>query len=45
MFNIIDGQTGAVIGSTSSRKGAERTCDKRNAAYGSHRFYAVKVAS
>lgn len=42
-FNIVDSQTGAIVGSAKTRAGATRSVDKRDNAYGGYRYRAVPV--
>lgn len=42
-YEIIDTQTGFVVGSAKTRAGASRSVDKRDNAYGGYRYRAVPV--
>lgn len=42
-YEIIDTQTGFVVGSAKTRAGARRSVDKRDNAYGGYRYRAVPV--
>ena len=42
-FDIVDGQTGAVVGSAKTRSRARASVDRRDDQYGAYRFKAIPV--
>lgn len=44
MFNIVDNHTRAIVGTAKTLKGALRSVDKRDNAYGAYRFRAERQA-
>lgn len=42
-FNIVDSQTGAIVGTAKTRAGANRSADRRDNAYGAYRYRVVAV--
>jgi hypothetical protein len=42
-FEIVDKQTGAVVGTAKTRKSASRAVDRRDNAYGAYRYFARSV--
>lgn len=42
-YEIVDGQTGQVVGSAKTRAGASRAVDRRDNAYGAYRYRARPI--
>lgn len=42
MYEIIDRYTGAVVGAAKTLRGARRSVDRRDNAYGAYRYYLRK---
>lgn len=45
MWNIIDGMTNEVVGTAKTFKGAARSAERRNNAYGRSRYYIKNVGT
>lgn len=43
-YEIVDRQTGAVVGHAKTLKGARRSVDRRDNAYGSYRYFSRPIA-